>query len=320
MLKDPLVVTTRESLRNLDTEKVVILNGDIGPISTEQEFELYSFIERGGGLVCLGDAAEAYREYPLLGEILGHIHGLCTQRSEIIARVATADHYLTRRMDSSFIVHEGVYVLNIVPTDAVILWQVSWHYATYTVAYVREFGQGRVFCTTLGSDPQTQILPAFQQLLFRAISFAAGAETREQTKRVAMVGYGAIGFEHGTAINHVTGLEYALVCDRNEERLAIARQAFPGVSTCIDLRDVEEDPNIDVVIVSTPPDTHAAISKQMLLAGKHVVSEKPFCLTTAEADELIQLAQDHQRALTVYQCRRWDPDFMAIQEVLKCET
>ena len=320
MLKDPLVVTTRESLRNLDTEKVVILNGDIGPISTEQEFELYSFIERGGGLVCLGDAAEAYREYPLLGEILGHIHGLCTQRSEIIARVATADHYLTRRMDSSFIVHEGVYVLNIVPTDAVILWQVSWHYATYTVAYVREFGQGRVFCTTLGSDPQTQSIPAFQQLLFRAISFAAGAETREQTKRVAMVGYGAIGFEHGTAINHVTGLEYALVCDRNEERLAIARQAFPGVSTCTDLRDVEEDPNIDVVIVSTPPDTHAAISKQMLLAGKHVVSEKPFCLTTAEADELIQLAQDHQRALTVYQCRRWDPDFLAIQEVLKCET
>ena len=55
----------------------------------------------------------------------------------------------------------------------------------------------------------------------------------------------------------------------------------------------------------------------MLRAGKHVVSEKPFCLTTAEADELIQLAQDNQRALTVYQCRRWDPDFLAIQEVLK---
>ncbi len=320
MLKDPLVVTARESLRNLDTKKVVVLNGDIGPISAEQEYELCSFVKRGGGLVCLGDAVEAYREFPLLGEILGHIHGLCTPRSEIIARLATTDHYLTRRMDSSLTVHEGVYLLDIVPADAAILWQASWRYTKYTVAYAREFGQGRVFCTTLGSDQQTQKLPTFQQLVFRAIRFAAGAETREQTKRVAMIGYGAIGFEHGTAISHVTGLEYALVCDRNEERLAIARQAFPGVSTCTDLKDVEEDPNIDVVIVSTPPDTHAAISKQMLLAGKHVVSEKPFCLTTAEADELIQLAQDNQRALTVYQCRRWDPDFLAIQEVLKRKT
>jgi len=320
MPKDPLVVTARESLQNLNVEKVVVLNGDIGPISPEQEYELYSFIKRGGGLVCLGDAAEAYREYPLLGEILGDIHGICTPRNEIIHRVATADHYLTRRMDSSFTVHEGEYLLDSVPNDAVILLQASWHYARYTVAYTREFGQGRVFCTTLGSDPQTQDLPIFQQLIFRAIRFAAGADTREQSKRVAMIGYGAIGFEHGTAINNVMGLEYALVCDRNEERLAIARHAFPAVSTCTELSEIAEDPDIDVVIVSTPPDTHAAISRQMLLAGKHVVSEKPFCLTTAEAGELIRLAQDNQRALTVYQCRRWDPDFLAIQDVLKRET
>src|SRR6266566_614507 len=320
MLKDPLVVTARESLRNLDAEKVVILNGDVGPISPEQEYELCSFIQHGGGLVCLGDAAEAYREYPLLGEVLGHIHGICTPRSEIIARVATTDHYLTRRMDSSFTVFEGVYLLDDVPVDAMILWQASWRYAKYTLAYTRAFGQGHVFCTTLGSDLQTQHLPIFQQMLFRAIRYVAGAETGEQSKRVAMIGYGAIGFEHGTAIRNVPGLEYALVCDRNEDRLAIARQAFPDVSTCTELKMIEEDPEIDVVIVSTPPDTHAAISKQMLRAGKHVVTEKPFCLTTAEADELIRLAHDHERALTVYQCRRWDPDFLAIQQVLKRET
>ena len=105
MPKDPLVITARESLRNLDSEKVVILNGDVGPISPEQEYELCSFIKHGGGLVCLGDAAEAYREYPLLGEVLGYIHGLCTPHSEIITRVATTDHYMTRRMDFSFTVH-----------------------------------------------------------------------------------------------------------------------------------------------------------------------------------------------------------------------
>ena len=175
MLKAPRIVTAPDLLRHLDAEKVVVLNGDVGPISPEQEYELCSFIKHGGGLVCLGDAAEAYREYPLLGEVLGHIHGICTPRSEIIAHVATTDHYLTRRMDSSFTVHEGVYLLNSVPTDAVILWQAAWRYANYTVAYTREFGQGRVFCTTLGSNPQSQNVPTFQQLLFRASRFAARA-------------------------------------------------------------------------------------------------------------------------------------------------
>ena len=92
MLKDPLVVTARESLRNLNAEKVVVLNGDVGPINAEQEYELCSFINHGGGLVCLGDAVEAYREYPLLGEVLGPVHGNCVPRSEIIVRVTTSDH------------------------------------------------------------------------------------------------------------------------------------------------------------------------------------------------------------------------------------
>jgi predicted dehydrogenase len=154
-------------------------------------------------------------------------------------------------------------------------------------------------------------------MLARAVQYVAGVPLEETALRVAMIGYGAIGFEHGTAINTVPGLEYALVCDRNEERLAKARQSFPGVSTCTDLAAVAADPSIDLVIVSTPPNTHAAISMQMLEAGKHVVSEKPFCLATAEADAMIQLAEQQQRALTVYQSRRWDPDYLAIQQVLQ---
>ena len=101
MLKGPMVVTAPELLRHLDTENVVILNGDIGPLNVEQEEALYDFVERGGGLVCLGDAAEAYREYPLLGEVLGHVHGICSPPTEIIARVATPNHYMTCRMDTS---------------------------------------------------------------------------------------------------------------------------------------------------------------------------------------------------------------------------
>ena len=300
--------------------RVVILDGDIGPFELEDEERLRDFVERGGGLVCLGDALEAYHEHPVLGELLGNAHGVCATRSEIIARVATPDHYITRRVDPTFALLEAVYLLEGIPPDAQALWQTSWRYATYTLAFARSYGEGRIFCTTMGSEPSTRQHPVYRQMVERAIRYAAGADTHETTKRVAMIGYGAIGFEHGTAIRNVPGLEYALMCDRSEERLAVARQAFPGIETCTDLEQVASDPTIDVVIVSTPPNTHAAISMRMLRAGKHVISEKPFCLTGAEADEMISLARERRLALTVYQCRRWDPDFLAISRVLQEQT
>src|SRR5579872_7267243 len=314
------VISTPDAFQYLAPGQVVVLDGDRGPISVQQEELLADFVRRGGGLVCVGNAAEAYHEYAILGEVLGHINGRCTPQSEIIARVATPDHYITRRVESSFAVREAIYLLDIVPADAEILWRTTWHYVAHTLAYTRTYGRGRVFCTTLGSTGSSQSHPVFQQMIGRAIRYASGVETDEQAARVAMIGYGAIGFEHGTAISNVPGLEYALVCDHNESRLAVAREAFPAVRTCTNLEEVMSDPTIDLVIISTPPSTHAEIAMQMLQAGKHVVSEKPFCLTGGEADAMIQLAQEQQRALTVYQCRRWDPDYLAIQQTIKNNT
>jgi scyllo-inositol 2-dehydrogenase (NADP+) len=315
--EDILVVSLPEQLYSLYKHRVVILNSDIGPLNVEQEQALCTFVEHGGGLVCLGDAIEAYHEYDRLGEILGRVHGFCTPHSEIIAHVATPHHYITRRADPSFAVVEAVYLLRVVPPDAQVLWQTSWHYIPHVLAYTRDYGRGRIFCTPLASSPETQEHPVFQQMITRATQYVMGTETEERTANVAIIGYGAISFEHGTAISNVPGLAYTLVCDHNPERLALAAKAFPGIRTSTDSHEVAGDPDIDVVIVSTPPNTHASISLQMLRAGKHVVSEKPFCLTTQEADEMIQLAKDQQRLLTVYQCRRWDPDYLAIQQVLK---
>src|SRR6266581_1354550 len=319
-ITDTAVVTTPHTFEHLTPELVVVLDGEQGALSPEQEEALCTFVERGGGLVCFGNAVEAYHEYPLLGEVLGNVHGTCTPRTEIIARVTDADHYITRRVDASFAVLEAVYLLDNVPVDADILWRTSWRYTLRTLAYARHYGRGRVFCTTLGSTEETQHHLVFQQVIARAVRYASGVDTTEHPAHIAMIGYGAIGLEHGTAISNVPGLEYTLVCDHNESRLALARQAFPGIRTCTDLEQVADDPDVDLVIVSTPPSTHASISMQMLRAGKHVVSEKPFCLTTAEADAMIALAQEQRKALTVYQCRRWDPDYLAIQRVLQQNT
>ncbi len=313
---DLLTLSSFRQLANLAAFRAVLIPGDLGPLERAEEQALYDFVERGGGLLCVGNALEAYHEYPLLAEVIGPVYGFCTPRTEIIAHVADETHCITRRADASFAFTEPCYLLKHIPADAHMLWRTMWHYAPHTLAYAREFGKGHVFCTVLGSSTATQQHPVYQQMLARAARYASEGERAERTINVAMIGYGAIGFEHGTAISNVPGLHYSLVCDRNETRLQTAREAFPSVRTCTDLAQVAVDPTIDMVIVSTPPNTHAAISMQMLEAGKHVVTEKPFCITTAEADAMIELAKERQRMLTIYQCRRWDPDYLAIKRVL----
>lgn len=296
---------------------VVVLDGRHGVLEREQEEALGAFIEQGGGLICLGAAVQRCRESELLGEILGPLHGFLTPPTELIIRRASADHSMTRRVEPVFPLFESVYLLDAVPPDATIHWETTWHYVPHALAYTRDYGQGKVFCSVLGTTPETREHPVVRQMLERAIRYVKQEEEPERQVRVAMLGYGAIGLEHGTAIRAVEGLEYALVCDRNEERLEQARAAFPGVQTCRGAAQVAEDPEIDLVIISTPPNTHASLAMQMLRAGKHVVVEKPFCLTTAEADAMIELARDRQRLLTVYQCRRWDADYLAIQRIIK---
>ena len=66
-------------------------------------------------------------------------------------------------MDSSFTVLEGVYLLDMVPTDAEILWQTSWHYAKYTVAYARELWPGTCILHYSWQRPQTLTHPSFNK-------------------------------------------------------------------------------------------------------------------------------------------------------------
>ena len=72
----------------------------------------------------------------------------------------------------------------------------------------------------------------------------------------------------------------------------------------------------DLVVVATPNTTHFEIAAAALKAGKHVVVDKPFAVTVAEADELIALAKQRGRALTVFHNRRWDSDFVTVQRLL----
>ena len=288
---------------------------------------LVDFVRGGGGLVCLGESTDDWGSDSELRDVFGLEQGRRSPTTELIVRVpANSDHPFTRRLDAlpahdhyAGLDSDAAFALTdsfvARTTDETPLLLASWHSQRLPVAWLRAVGAGQVFYTSLGTQSASWANPTFQQLVYRAIVYSCGMREAEAV-RVAMLGYGAIGFEHGSAAQAVPGLEFVAVCDRSEARLDAARQAFGDLHLYTDAADVAADPNIDLVIISTPPNTHALLAHMMVEAGKHVVVEKPFCLNTAEADTLIAAAQRAERVLSVYQCRRWDADFVAIRAAI----
>ena len=75
------------------------------------------------------------------------------------------------------------------------------------------------------------------------------------------------------------------------------------------------DPAIDLVVITTTPDSHFALCKSALEAKKHVLVEKPFVPTAAEAETLIEISKKSERLICVYQNRRWDTDFLTFRHL-----
>ncbi|CAB4331902.1 unannotated protein [freshwater metagenome] len=136
------------------------------------------------------------------------------------------------------------------------------------------------------------------------------------TIRVGLLAYGAIGDEHNKAVLATSGMTLTAVCDTNAERLEAALQISPEAHTFSDANAMLSSGEIDLVVVSTPPNSHYDWAKQALSQGIHVVLEKPMALTTDQCDELMALAKDSDLLLVVYQNRRYDLDFLTMKQLI----
>jgi predicted dehydrogenase len=134
--------------------------------------------------------------------------------------------------------------------------------------------------------------------------------------RVGLLAYGAIGHEHNQAVRLTPGLELSAVCDVNPDRLSAALELAPDARTFTDAVAMLDSGLLDVVVVSTPPNTHYQWAKEALSRGIHCVLEKPMALTAEECDELIALASAQDCVLVVYQNRRYDADFVTMAEII----
>jgi predicted dehydrogenase len=104
------------------------------------------------------------------------------------------------------------------------------------------------------------------------------------------------------------------VLERNSEQ---SKLRYPEVEVVKNYQALIQDEALELIVVNTPNALHFDMAQQALQAGKHVVLEKPFTVTTAEAHELISLAKAQNRVLTAFQNRRWDGGFRTLQHVVK---
>jgi len=130
--------------------------------------------------------------------------------------------------------------------------------------------------------------------------------------RVGLVGFGfASKVFHAPVIRAVEGLRLTTIVQRSGT-------GDPGYADVEFVRSVDEllERSIDLVVVATPNTSHHPIAKQSLLAGRHVVVDKPFTVTMAEAEELVRVGKDARRVLSVYQERRYTGDCVTVQKVI----
>ncbi len=135
---------------------------------------------------------------------------------------------------------------------------------------------------------------------------------------VVVVGYGSAhgrGHHHANWARETEGMKLVGVCEPDPERRALAAET-EEVPTYESIDQVVADDKVDMVALITPHDTHAPLAIQAMNAGKHVITEKPMCVTVKEADAMIAAARENDVTLTVYQNRRWDADFVTVKHLI----
>ncbi len=135
--------------------------------------------------------------------------------------------------------------------------------------------------------------------------------------KVGVIGTGFIGKAHIEGIRRVPGLEVWAVAEQNREQLEKSVKELSIPRGYNNYTDLIEDPEIQSVHICVPNNLHYRIAKAALLAGKHVVCEKPLAVTTSEANELASLASDRALVTAVHYNLRFYPVIRYARDLIK---
>lgn len=134
------------------------------------------------------------------------------------------------------------------------------------------------------------------------------------TLQVGLIGYGLAGSVfHAPLLQHTPGLALHSIASSQRDRLL---RAFTDVRVHARVETLLADPAIDAVVIATPNEQHAPLALAALQAGKHVLVDKPFALSLAEARSVVDAARSAERVVSVFQNRRFDADYLTLRSVL----
>ncbi|MBI5174640.1 MAG: Gfo/Idh/MocA family oxidoreductase [Candidatus Melainabacteria bacterium] len=136
---------------------------------------------------------------------------------------------------------------------------------------------------------------------------------------VVLIGYGTGGsIFHAPFINACQGMKLAAVVTSNKERQEAIARTYPGTKVYDGMEAMLQDrEQFQLAVITTPNHMHHSQARSCLEAGLHVVVDKPFCLTAAQAEDLIAQAQASGKIISPYHNRRFDSDFLTLRKVLE---
>jgi scyllo-inositol 2-dehydrogenase (NADP+) len=130
-----------------------------------------------------------------------------------------------------------------------------------------------------------------------------------------LMAYGMSGkVFHAPFVHAHPGFKLHAVTERNHKH---AENDYPGIISYNSIDELIGDEKIELIIINTPNNTHYDYAKKALAAGKHILVEKPFAASSAEAKEIFNLAKQLDKKVLFYQNRRWDSDFTAVRQVIE---
>src|SRR5437899_9311491 len=243
-----------EDMAQIPDGRQIVLVATDQPLVSRQASALRNFVRRGGGLVLLHSTLAAWSSSEAIRELAGWVPSGPGPLTELIVR-PDPGHSVTQRIDAEWKVRDELYLSEGPPLDANVLLRASWRYTEQVVAYERACGSGRFVYLGLGHEPSTYQDPNFQKLIGRLLILAAGMQAAEAVG-VGLLGYGAIGREHAASITATSGLRLAGVCDISPRRREAAERDW-SVRVHAHQDDLLNDLDIGLVVVGTPPSTHA---------------------------------------------------------------
>ena len=134
--------------------------------------------------------------------------------------------------------------------------------------------------------------------------------------KIGIVGCGKIADQHVDAIHRIPDCEVVALCDREPLMAKQLGERF-GISACFsELSEMLEAARLDVVHITTPPQSHYSLAKQCLESGSHVYLEKPFTITAGEAESLIRLAERRDLKITAGHNLQFTPETLEMRQLL----